>query len=256
MFTCDEEIGHGVDYVDFERLAADVCYTLDGAGAGDIDTETFSADLATATIRGVNIHPSIAKDRIVNAIRAAAAFVDRLPRDTLAPEVTDGRDGFIHPYVIEGLVAEVKLKLILRDFDTAKLIEQADLLQKIAADVAQDFPGSEINVQITEQYRNMAEGLAKEPRAVEYAIEAHQRLGRQPRLNIIRGGTDRLAVDSPRAAHAESLQRPTQSPLAPGMGLPGRNGAGRRSAGGTRASLGRKSMREAKRRSVCFAGPY
>ena len=79
-FTCDEEIGHGVDHVDLAKLGATVCYTLDGCGADEIDVETFSADLAMVTVRGVNIHPSIAKGRMVNAVRVAAAFVARLPR--------------------------------------------------------------------------------------------------------------------------------------------------------------------------------
>ncbi len=74
VFTCDEEVGHGVDHVDLKKLAADVCYTLDGAGQDDIDAETFSADMAHVTIEGINIHPSIAKDRMVNAIRAAGYF--------------------------------------------------------------------------------------------------------------------------------------------------------------------------------------
>ena len=190
LFTCDEEIGRGVQHVDFEKLAADVCYTLDGPAANDVDTETFSADMATVTITGVNIHPSIAKDRMVNAIRAAGEFLSRLPRETLAPEATEGRDGFLHPYHLEGLVAEAKLRIILRDFEAPKLEEQANLLREVAAKVAADFPGLDVNVDVRKQYRNMREGLLKEPRAVEYAVEAHRRLDRDPNLAIIRGGTD------------------------------------------------------------------
>lgn len=190
LFTCDEEIGRGVNHVDLEKLGAHVCYTLDGAGAGEIDTETFSADLATVTVRGVNIHPSIAKDRMVNAIRAAGALLAKLPRDELAPEATDGREGFVHPYVIEGLVAEVRVKIILRDFETEKLAEHAQLLRNVAADVTDEFHGARIEVDVIKQYRNMREGLQKEPRAVELAREAHCRLGREPKLSIIRGGTD------------------------------------------------------------------
>ncbi len=190
LFTCDEEIGHGVAHVDLNKLAADVCYTLDGGGANEIDTETFSADLATVTVRGVNIHPSIAKDRMVNAIRAAATFVECMPRDCLAPEVTDGEDGFLHPYVVEGLVAEVRLKIILRDFLTENLTDHADLLRRIAADVMTEHPGSQVDVAITKQYRNMRDGLLKEPRAVNFAAQAHERLGREPKLTVVRGGTD------------------------------------------------------------------
>jgi tripeptide aminopeptidase len=190
LFTCDEEIGGGIAHVDFAKLGAKVCYTLDGGGANEIDTETFSADGAVVTVRGVNIHPSIGKGRMVNALRAAGEFLARLPRNTLAPEVTDGREGFVHPYVIEGLVAEVKIKLILRDFETEKLAERAELLRRTAADVMREFPGSQIDVTVTRQYRNLRDGLTKEPRAVAYAVEAHRRLGREPKLTIVRGGTD------------------------------------------------------------------
>lgn len=190
LFTCDEEIGHGVDHVDLERLGATACYTLDGAGANDIDVETFSADLATVIVQGTNIHPSIAKDRMVNATRAAGDFLARLPRDGMSPETTDGRDGFIHPFHVEGGVAEVTIQIILRDFETKNLQRQADLLTDMAAQVERDHPGTKISVDVQKQYRNMRDGLSKEPRAVDYAVEAHRRLGREPKLTIVRGGTD------------------------------------------------------------------
>jgi tripeptide aminopeptidase len=190
LFTCDEEIGHGVDHVDLAKLGATVCYTLDGQGAGEIDTETFSADLATITVSGVNIHPSIAKGRMVNAVRAAAALIERLPKNGVSPETTAGREGFLHPYSIDGGVAAVKIKVILRDFVTTELTKKADLLRNLARDVMTEFPGCAIDVQITKQYRNMGDGLAKEPRAVAYAQEAFRRLKRDGKLTIIRGGTD------------------------------------------------------------------
>lgn len=190
LFTCDEEIGRGVDYVNVEELAATVCYTLDGGGAGDIDYETFSADLAIVTVRGVNIHPSIAQDKMVNAIRAASALVDKLPRNTLSPETTSAREGFIHPYQIEGGVAEVTLRIILRDFETAALGEYANLLHEAASAVESEFPGIAISVETKRQYRNMRDGLVNEPRAVKFAELAHERLGRKANLTIVRGGTD------------------------------------------------------------------
>jgi tripeptide aminopeptidase len=189
LFTCDEEIGHGIDHVDLAKLGADVCYTLDGGGHDEIDTETFSADLAVITVRGVNIHPSIGKGRLVNALRAAGTLLDRMPRG-MSPETTDGRQGFLHPYSLEGGVAEVKIKCILRDFDTAELAVKADLLRALAGEVEKAHPGTRIEVQAIKQYRNLGDGLAKEPRAVAFAQEAHRRLGRQARLTIIRGGTD------------------------------------------------------------------
>jgi tripeptide aminopeptidase len=189
-FTCDEEIGRGVDHVDLKTLGADVCYTLDGQGTDEIDVETFSADVAVVVVRGVNIHPSIAKGRMINALRVAADFIGRLPRESQLPETTSERQGFLHPYQLEGGVGEARLRVLLREFDADKLASLARLLEDAAAQSQRAFPGSSIELQITPQYRNMAAGLAREPRAVAFAAEAIKRLGRTPRLTIIRGGTD------------------------------------------------------------------
>lgn len=190
LFTCDEEIGRGVEHVDIAALGAVAAYTLDGPGADKIDVETFSADLATMTFRGVNIHPSIAKDRMVNAVRAAADFVSRLPVDTLSPERTDGRDGFLHPYTVDGGVGEVHIKILLRDFEASRLEEQAALLRRLASETESRFPGAVVQVETRAQYRNMREGLESEPRAVRLAELALRKLGREPQRTIIRGGTD------------------------------------------------------------------
>lgn len=188
-FTCDEEIGHGVDHVDLQELGAVVAYTLDGAGEGEIEAETFSADKATITFTGANIHPSIAKGKMVNALRVAGTFLNKLPRE-LSPEMTEGREGFVHPYQIEGGVAKVTIGMLLRDFVTAKLADQAELLRQTAKSVEMMFPGSTIEVNIQPQYRNMADEMKKEPRAVAYAIEAMEAIGLKPKLGSIRGGTD------------------------------------------------------------------
>jgi tripeptide aminopeptidase len=189
-FTCDEEIGHGVDHIDLKQLGAQVGYTLDGGGQGEIDVETFSADLAVVTITGVNIHPSIGKGKMVNAIRLAGLVLERLPRQTLSPETTADREGFLHPYRIEGGVGEAVLRVLLRDFDTARLGEKADLLRQIAQPILSEYPQARIEIKVTPQYRNMADGLAKEPRAVALAEEAMRRVGLEPKRTIVRGGTD------------------------------------------------------------------
>lgn len=190
LFTCDEEIGHGVRHVDLSKLGALVAYTLDGGGAGEIDVETFSADLATITFHGVNIHPSMAKGRMVNAVRAVAEFVSRLPRSSLSPETTDSRCGFVHPFEIHGGVGAATVDVLLRDFDAHQLAAQAELLHSLAKQVEWEFPGCRAGVTIKPQYRNLAEGLAKEPRAVEFAVRAHEQLGLTCKKSIIRGGTD------------------------------------------------------------------
>jgi tripeptide aminopeptidase len=190
VFTCDEEVGRGVIHVDVKKIGAAVGYTLDGMGEGEIEGETFSADKATVTVHGVNIHPSIAKGKMINAIRMAGLFLARLPRMTLTPETTDGRDGFIHPYLVQGGVASVEIQLLLRDFVTARLTEQAELLRTIGRTLEVEFPGSRVEVAVAKQYRNMADGVAQEPRAMGYALEAMRRCGFDPKVLAIRGGTD------------------------------------------------------------------
>ncbi|HEV3084730.1 MAG TPA: peptidase T [Gemmataceae bacterium] len=189
-FTCDEEVGHGVDHVDLKKLDAHVGYTLDGGGVGEIDVETFSADLAVVTIQGINIHPSIARGKMVNAVRLAGTFLERLPRQTLAPETTADREGFLHPYRLESGVAEATLRILLRDFDTARLADKANYLRAVAQTLTAEYPRAHIDIKITPQYRNMADGLAKEPRAASFAEEAMRRVGLQPKRTIVRGGTD------------------------------------------------------------------
>ena len=189
-FTCDEEIGRGVLHVEKDDLGAEVAYTLDGGAWGEIDAETFSADKATVTIRGVNIHPSIGKGKMVNAVRLAGLFLDRLPRQSFSPETTEGRQGFLHPYQIEGGVDTVVIGILLRDFVTANLAKQAAYLKSVAAGLEMEFPLARVEVEVRAQYRNMADGMKGEPRAVTFAQEAMKRIGIEPRIMSCRGGTD------------------------------------------------------------------
>lgn len=190
VFTCDEEIGHGTDHLDLAKIGAIAAYTLDGDGEGMIENETWSANLATVTITGKNIHPGYAKGRMINALRLAAQFLSRLPWHALAPETTADRDGFIHPYTIEGGVPEVKMRVLLRSFKTAELDQQADILRNVAKSILAEHPEARIDIVVKEQYRNMIEYLAKEPRALKLGEEAIRRAGMKPVFKSIRGGTD------------------------------------------------------------------
>lgn len=189
-FTCDEEIGRGVNHLDLKELNAKVAYTLDGAAHSEIDGETFSADLATVHVCGKNIHPSIARGKMINAIRIASKFIDHLPQAHHSPETTEGTEGFLHPYTIEGGVADVTIKILLRDFNSQKLRDYEESLRKIATLVLLDHPGADIKIQIAKQYRNMAEGMAKEPKAIPLAVEAMKKAGLSPKVTSVRGGTD------------------------------------------------------------------
>src|SRR5262249_27274224 len=155
--TCDEEIGRGVDHLDLQKLDAACAYTLDGEGQGMVDSETFSADQAVVTVTGVNIHPSIAKGKMINALRIMGEFLTRLPAAMMSPETTEGREGFLHPYVVEGGVAQATLRIILRDFETSRLSTYVDIVEQIATDLRRLHHGARIDVRIVEQYRNMRE---------------------------------------------------------------------------------------------------
>lgn len=190
VFTCDEEIGHGTDKLDLERIDAVCAYTLDGEGAGAIENETFSADLAEVSLIGRNIHPGLATGQMINAIRLAGLFISRLPWQRLAPETTSEREPFLHPYVCQGGVDQVKLRIILRSFVTADLATQASILRNVADSILAEHPKARIDIKISKQYRNMIEPLAREPRAVDLAAEAVRRSGLEPIFSSIRGGTD------------------------------------------------------------------
>lgn len=190
LFTCDEEIGQGTKHVSLDKVQATAGYTLDGGGSGSLDVETFSADQATVLFRGKNIHPSIAKGCMINTIRAVGHFIDHMPKHILAPEVTDGRQGFMHPYVLQGGVAESKLLILLRDFDTQRLTEFAKLLEDLAHETELLWPGLKVKVDITQQYRNMGDGLRRFPLVADLAEQAFAQLNRPCQREIIRGGTD------------------------------------------------------------------
>ena len=188
-FTPDEEVGNGTKYLDLDAFGAEVAYTLDGDTAGELNRETFSADSATITVHGRSIHPGTAKDRMVNALRALGDLIVRLPLD-MAPETTEGREPFIHPHRAEGEEGQATLQLLLRDFETAGLVRQRRILERIVREVRGLHPKARIELEGKESYRNMRDGIAREPRATLALEEATRRAGLKPRWVPIRGGTD------------------------------------------------------------------
>ena len=189
LFTTDEEIGRGADKVDLTKLGARFAYTLDGSTVGEIENETFSADGVTIEIAGVAMHPGYAKGKMENAIKAASDIIARLPRD-IAPETTEGHQGFIHPVDISGSMESARLQLIIRDFTEAGLKEKEDLLEKITRDVMATYPGSRHTFTVKHQYRNMKDVLDLNPEIMENLEEAVRRVGLEPVRHSIRGGTD------------------------------------------------------------------
>jgi len=190
LFTPDEEIGRGVNAVDMDRLAADYGYTLDGGARGSLEGESFSADGATLTFYGVSVHPGYAKNKLINAIKVAAHFVDSLPKDDWSPETTSGHQGFVHPLEISGGIEEAKIQFIVRDHDTSKLIPYEERLRALAQQAVDAFPGASFSLDIKEQYRNMKEVLDTVPQVMALAEEAYSRSNIEAKVESIRGGTD------------------------------------------------------------------
>jgi tripeptide aminopeptidase len=190
LFTPDEEVGHGVDHVDIEKLGADFGYTMDGAERGSFEDETFSADGVEITINGVSIHPGFAKNKLESAVKAAGEVLARLPKDGLSPETTEKREGFIHPVQMSGIVEKASIQFIIRDFTDEKLAEHEAVLKNILDEVMKGYPNSTAEFKVTEQYRNMKKVLDNYPQISENALEAIRRAGLKPKQESIRGGTD------------------------------------------------------------------
>lgn len=190
LFTPDEEVGRGVEHVDLGKLGADFAYTVDGESLGSVENETFSADALEVIFYGVSAHPGFAKGKLTSALKAAAHFVELLPQETLSPENTEGKQGFIHPVSINGTIEKTHISFILRSFESAELDTFNRLIHSLCEKTILKFPSCSFKIQRKEQYRNMKEVLDKYPKVVEFAVEAVRRCGLTPVLRSIRGGTD------------------------------------------------------------------
>lgn len=190
LFTPDEEIGRGVNAVDMKKLGAEFGYTLDGGERGHLEGETFSADGVTVIFNGISAHPGYAKGKMVSAIKAASAFVHKLPQNEWSPETTSGMEGFVHPVSIQGTLEQATVQFIIRDFETSKLATHEERLRRLADATVREFPGVSTQFMIKEQYRNMREVLDQNPQVMDYADQAYRRAGLEPVRMSVRGGTD------------------------------------------------------------------
>lgn len=188
-FTPDEEIGGGTAKIDMSKIRCAYAYTVDGDMPGELNKETFSADSATITIAGRDIHPGMAKDIMVNAARVMGDIIARLPKD-MSPETTEGYQPFIHPTSATGNITEATIKFILRDFKTEGLTKQREILESIIADVQKMYPRAKIALETKVQYRNMFDELEKNPKGLDYLWKSSEQTGVKPYWKPIRGGTD------------------------------------------------------------------
>lgn len=195
-FTPDEEVGAGTKYFNIKDFGARFAYTVDGDTTAELNKETFSANTAVVTVQGRDIHPGSAKNIMVNSVRVISDIIARLPKD-MAPETTEGYEPYIHPYVLEGGVGKSSVKILFRDFKTEGLDVLKQRLEKILDEVRSFYRNAAIELKIIESYRNMREGVEKDPRVIDYLWEAAERSGLKPKWVPIRGGTDgsRLTAD-------------------------------------------------------------
>jgi tripeptide aminopeptidase len=193
-FNPDEEIGQGVTHFPVESFGATAAYTVDGSTAGELQSETFSGAQVRMRIHGRAIHPGWAKDELVNAVKIAGEILSRLPEDGLSPETTEGREGYVHPVLVQGDSTEVELRFIARDFEDDRLVEHVAFLRGLAEEVAAAEPRCSIEVEDKIQYRNTRSGLEQHPEIVANLEEAIRRVGLEPKQTAIRGGTDGSAL--------------------------------------------------------------
>jgi tripeptide aminopeptidase len=188
-FTPDEEVGNGTKFFDVKAFGADAAYTVDGSGMGEVEDETFCADTAVVEIKGIDVHPGYAKDKMVNAVRLAADFISRIPAESV-PETTEGRQDYLHPYQVGGNVSAANITVLVRSFTEEGLKKMEDHLERIRKELTDSEPRAQIKIEIKESYRNMKMVLDKYPAVVTHAEEAVRRSGQEPKRMAIRGGTD------------------------------------------------------------------
>lgn len=188
-FGPDEEIGRGADHFDAEGFAVDFAYTMDGGPVGELQYESFNAAGVTLKITGKNIHPGTAKGKMINSIGIINEFMNGLPEKEV-PEQTEGREGFYHITNMEATVDEGILSLIIRDHDREKFEERKAFVEQLVKDINQRYPYEVIEVDIKDQYYNMAEVIEKDMRPVDLAKEAFAALDIPAVIEPIRGGTD------------------------------------------------------------------
>ncbi|GAA0350792.1 peptidase T [Alkalibacterium iburiense] len=188
-FGPDEEIGVGADRFDVDHFAADFAYTIDGGPVGELQYESFNAASAHVMIQGKNVHPGTAKDTMVNALKLAIAFDQSLPADEV-PEKTEKREGFYHLLGVTGTVEEASMSYIIRDHDRDLFENRKATFKKIAEELNQPFNEERVKVTLEDSYYNMREVIEKDMRPVDLAESAMSKLGIQPIIEPIRGGTD------------------------------------------------------------------
>ena len=188
-FTPDEEVGRGVDFFDVAAFGADFAYTVDGGMEGELEYENFNAASAKVVIKGRNVHPGYAKNKMINAIEIAGEMMHLLPTWE-RPERTEGYEGFYHCVGVSGTVEEAQLSYIIRDHDADRFEQRKRFMWSAVDFLRAKYGGDAVNLILKDQYYNMRKMVEPHPEVIERAIEAMEQAGVKPLVRPIRGGTD------------------------------------------------------------------
>lgn len=188
-FTPDEEIGRGVDFFNVEKFAADFAYTMDGGMEGELEYENFNAAGAKISISGRNVHPGMAKNKMINAIDIVTELNGMLPADQ-RPQFTEGYEGFFHCVGIRGTVEEAEINYIIRDHDSEKFEQKKQLMWDVVNFLQRKYGEKVLTLSMRDQYYNMRKMVEPHPQLIEKARRAMIEAGVKPLVKPIRGGTD------------------------------------------------------------------
>ena len=188
-FNPDEEIGMGAHKFDVEKFGCEWAYTMDGGEVGELEFENFNAAAAKIIVKGRNVHPGYAKNKMVNAIRVANEFMTLLPGNE-TPECTDGYEGFYHVVGIEGSVEEATISYIIRDHDRTKFEARKECMQAWGEAINAKYGRGTVTVELKDQYYNMRQQIEPVMHIIDTAFKAMEEAGVTPKVKAIRGGTD------------------------------------------------------------------
>jgi tripeptide aminopeptidase len=188
-FTPDEEVGRGADFFNVEKFGADFAYTIDGGEIGELEYENFNAASAKVTVKGRNIHPGNAKNKMINSLLIAHEYIQMLPAYE-TPATTEGYEGFYHLTDMSGDIELTNFSMIIRDHDMAKFEKRKAYVQQVCDFLNAKYGEGTLTVEVKDSYYNMKEKVEPVIEIVETVKEAMEQVGVVPLIKAIRGGTD------------------------------------------------------------------
>ena len=188
-FNPDEEIGLGAHKFDVKKFGAKWAYTMDGGEVGELEFENFNAAAAKIRVKGRNVHPGYAKNKMINSLLVANEYASLLPANE-TPGTTEGYEGFYHLIGMEGEVENTVLSYIVRDHDREKFEARKQALLDYAAQLNEKYGEGTVTVELKDQYYNMRQQVEPLMHIIDIAFAAMQEAGVTPKVKAIRGGTD------------------------------------------------------------------